>query len=262
MRTPSSDLLAKSAFVVSLVLLAFGYGWVSRTEGWFPDEHLRRAWQQGEREVERRTTKPDFTGRRVYRGGGIERTEPEAMEPGLTLLVSTFEAFGWNPGLVLIDDVGRVIHQWRVDPTEIFSESDYRRGSDLHEQDLHGVYLLPDGDVIANVEYAGTIRIDACGSLEWKVTGGGHHSVERAPDGTFWIPGVTAARAPRSSAYPNGYPGLVHRVNHGLLMQIDAETPRRPSWCRSSTSSTSCTTTTWSATSPSTGSTGRATSPT
>lgn len=226
MRTPSRSSLEKAAFVVSLVLLAFAYGWVSRTEGWFPDEHLRRAWQQGEREVERRTTKPDFAGRRVYRGGGIKTTEPGATQPGLTLVVSTFEAFGWKPGIVLFDDSGRVVHQWHVDPTDVFSESDYRRGSDLDEQDLHGVELLPDGDVIANVEYAGTVRIDACSRVEWKLTGGGHHSVERGPDGTLWIPGVTAARPPRSEAYPDGFPGIRHRVHHDVLLRIDPETPQ------------------------------------
>ena len=225
MITPSRDAVAKGAFVLSLVVLAMGYGWMSRTEGWFPDDFLQRAWEQGEREAERRTTPPDFTAPRVYRGGGMKITEPEAVQPGLTLLVSTFEAMDWKPGVVLFDGQGRVLHQWTVDPTEIFSESDFRRGSDLAEQDLHGVELLPDGDLVANVEYAGTVRIDACSEVEWALTGGGHHSVERADDGTLWIPGVTRARAARSDAYPDGYPGLTRPVHHGLLRQIDGETP-------------------------------------
>lgn len=225
MRILSRDAIAKGVFVVSLVVLAFGYGWVSRTEGWFPDAFLQRAWQQGERETERRSQPPDFTAPRVYRGGGIKITEAEAMQPGLTLLVSTFEAMGWKPGVVLFDGEGRVLHQWRVDPTAIFSEADYRRGSNLDEQDLHGVELLPDGDLVANVEYAGTVRIDACSDVEWTLTGGGHHSVEQAEDGTFWIPGVTRAVEPRSEAYPDGYPGLRGRVHHGLLVQVDGEAP-------------------------------------
>lgn len=225
MRAPSRELLAKAAFLLSLVLLAFGYGWVSGERGWFPDEHLERAWQQGDREMAERTSPPDFTNRRVYRESGITTLEAEAMQPGLTLLVSTWEAFGWDPGLALVDRNGRVHHQWRVRPTALFSQSDYRRGVDLSEQDLHGTYLFPNGDVLVNVEYAGTARLDACGDVRWRLSAGNHHSVERASDGTFWIPGVTRARRARSREYPDGFPGLPDGIHHGLLLQVDAEMP-------------------------------------
>lgn len=225
MRLPPRAFLQRAAFVLSLVLLAFGYGWVSRETGWFPDDFLQRAWHQGEREVRQRSSEPDFTSRRVYRGGGIAPTEPEAMQPGLTMVVSTFEALGWQPGIVLFDAEGRVYHQWTVDPTAVFSEKDYHRGSNLSEQDLHGVYLLPNGDVIANVEYAGTVRIDACSNVEWTIAEGGHHSVERDDDGTFWIPGVTRLQPSRSKEHPDGFPGIRHPIHQDLLVQIDAGAP-------------------------------------
>lgn len=225
MRAPSRKFVEKTAFVLSLVLLAVAYGWVSGAQGWFPDAHLERAWRQADREVTERTGLPDFTNRRVYRGGGVLATEPEAMQPGLTLLVSTWEGFGWKPGLVLVDRVGRVLHQWRVDPGELFSESDYRRGANLAEQDLHGTHLFPNGDVIVNVEYAGAARLDACGDVEWRLNAGNHHSVERADDGTFWIPGVTGASPSRTRRYPDGFPGLEDGIHHGLLIQVDAEEP-------------------------------------
>lgn len=223
MRPPSHEFLQRAAFVLSVALLAFGYGWVTRARGWFPSDAIVRAWQQADRVVGRATAPPDFTSQRVYRGGGISATEPEAMQPGLTLIVSTFEELGWKPGAILMDAEGRVHHHWRVSPAEIFSRSDFRRGTELAEQDLHGVYLLPDGDLLANVEYAGTVRLDACSRVEWKLSAGSHHSIERGDDGTFWIPGITGPRRARTPSFPDGVPGLKDGIHHPLILQLDAE---------------------------------------
>ena len=75
---PSSEGWAKGGFVLSMVVLALLYGWASRTQGWFPDSWLTRAWLQGEREVTRRQSPPDFTSGRAYRGSGVNVAEPEA----------------------------------------------------------------------------------------------------------------------------------------------------------------------------------------
>lgn len=224
MRTPSSDTLAKAGFLLSLVVLSVAYGWLSRTRGWFPDSFFVQAWLQGQRELTSRTTPPDFTSDRVYRGGGVNVREPEAMQPGLTLIVSTWEDEGWKPGLRLMDREGRVVHEWRVSPTELFPDSVYRReGSRLAEQDLHGTHLFPNGDVLINVEYAGTVRLDACSRPSWRLAFGSHHSIARADDGSFWIPGVTGLQAASSSSYPDGYPGMSRPVYQDHLVRVSAD---------------------------------------
>lgn len=219
----SRGTLPKVVFVASAVVLSVAYGWTSRVTGWFPDQHLVEAWRQGQRELKAQTAPPDFTNRRVYRRAGADLERPGAMQPGLTLVVSTWPEFGWQPGLRLIDRQGRTVHEWKVEPTELFSEAEHRRGTGLDEQDLHGSYLFPNGDVLVNVEYAGTVRLDACGREKWRVAAGSHHSIARADDGGFWTPGVTGARPPTSPNYPNGFPGLGRAIYHDLLLKISAD---------------------------------------
>ncbi len=221
---PSSEGWAKAGFVLSLVVLALLYGWASRTQGWFPDGWLERAWLQGEREVTQRRSPPDFTSGRAYRRSGVTVAEPGAMQPGLTLITSTWEDFGWQPGARLVDRQGNVLHEWSLRPTELFADSLYRRqDNELSEQDIHGTYLFPSGDLLVNVEYAGTVRLDACSGPKWRLQAGNHHSIARADDGTFWTPGVSGLRPARSQAYPDGYPGVQGPHYQDYIVHFDAD---------------------------------------
>jgi hypothetical protein len=51
-------------------------------------------------------------------------------------------------------------------------------------------------------------RLDACGEVQWRLAEGTHHSIARAEDGTFWVPGVSNEPRASSENYPNGFPGL------------------------------------------------------
>jgi hypothetical protein len=138
------------------------------------------------------------------------------------LIASYWEDFGWKPGLKLIDSEGGVVHEWRVDPVEIFSNSADRRPDDIefdHRQIL-GFYLFPNGDVLVNIGYVGTARLDACGRVVWRLAAGNHHSIERAEDGSFWIPGITKKGPAVSSRYPDGYPGLNALIYHEEILHI------------------------------------------
>ena len=218
--------LEKTAFVLSLVLLVFLGGYLTREFGWFPDRVLQKALGQGGRILTTATGEPDFAETRTRDSSRVgARTPGEVGEigPALTLITSTWRDFDWNPGLKLIDRDGRVLHEWRVNPTELFSESDHRRGTELAEQDIHGSMLLPDGDIVVNVEYAGTVRLDACGRIQWKVSEGSHHSIARSADGSFWIPGVSQRRQPVSERYPEGYPGLDGTIFHSLILRVSPD---------------------------------------
>lgn len=222
MPLPSRDSLQKAAFLLSMAVLAFAVGYLTRDFHWFPDSLLQRAVRQGERLVADLRRPPDFTSTRFADVDSVETRSPGEVGPALTLITSTWEDFGWKPGLKLIDRGGRVLHEWPVLPTELFDEADHRRGSSLAEQDIHGSLLLPGGDVVVNVEYAGTVRMDACGRVRWRVAEGNHHSVARARDGSFWTPGITGRRPARSERYPDGYPGLDGPIFHPLVVHISA----------------------------------------
>lgn len=220
MRPPSRNAIEKAGFLISVAVLAFAAGYLVRDFRWFPHPVLQQAVQQGRRVVASQGRPPDFTSPGSARLDGVETREPGTLGPGLTLITSTWEDFGWEPGLKLIDRDGRVLHEWRVEPEELFDESDHHRGTRLEEQDIHGSLLLPDGDVVVNVEYAGTVRLDACSRVRWTVSEGNHHSVARGPDGSIWTPGVTDLRPARSERHPDGYPGLQDAIYHPLIVEM------------------------------------------
>ena len=228
MQTPRRRTLEKGGFLLSALLLVFLGGYLTRDLGWFPHSLLQRALGQGDRILTVTTEGPDFAETRTgvsARAGAATREDGGEIGPALTLITSTWRDFDWNPGLRLVDREGRVLHEWRVDPTELFSDADHRRGTDLSEQDIHGSMLLPNGDVVVNVEYAGTARLDACGHVKWRVSEGNHHSVARAADGSFWMPGVSERREARSELYPGpeGYPGLGGTIFHSLILHVSPD---------------------------------------
>ena len=228
MQTPRRRTLEKGGFLLSAFLLVFVGGYLTRDLGWFPHSLLQRALGQGDRILTATTEGPDFAETRTgvsARAGAATREDAGEVGPALTLITSTWRDFDWNPGLRLIDREGRVLHEWRVPPTELFSDAEHRRGTDLSEQDLHGSMLLPNGDVVVNVEYAGTARLDACSHVKWKVSEGNHHSIARAADGSFWIPGVSERRGARSDRYPGpeGYPGLDGTIFHSLVLHVSPD---------------------------------------
>lgn len=208
----------KVAFVLSLMVLSLLYGWAARWHGWFPDGVLDRA----QREVDKMLHDPSLAAR-VYDRDGVRLKRPEAVQPGLTLITSYWD-YGdeWETGLRLIDKRGTVLHDWRIDRESLFPDSVDRRG-DPTSKNLHGAYLFPNGDVLVNVDYVGTARLDACGRVQWRLPKGTHHSIHRAADGSFWIPGTSQRPRARSARHPEGFPGLDDPVWLDQLLRVNAE---------------------------------------
>jgi hypothetical protein len=118
----------------------------------------------------------------------------------------------WEYLLKLIDEKGEVVHKWPIDKSEVFGGE----WAQLVEPELQGINLkdpqghslLPNGDVLFNLPYVGMARLDACGDLRWVLKEGNHHSIARAEDGSFWVPGVHPNRRSGSEQYPDGFPGF------------------------------------------------------
>jgi hypothetical protein len=210
--------LEKGAFIISLAVLSLLYGYSARQNGFFPDQIIR----QVQEEASDIWYRPSLTTR-VYDRQGVRIPDSSAMQPGLTFVNSLWKgADRWYPGFKLINRRGETVHRWRVDRAALFPDSIDRRG-DPTQQILHGSELLPNGDVVFNVDYVGTVRIDACGDIQWQLPLGNHHSVDRAEDGTFWIPGTSESRRLTTDRYPDGFVGLddpiwmdrIHRVSEG-----------------------------------------------
>lgn len=143
-----------------------------------------------------------------YDRSGVTAVSPEEMQSGLTLISSSWkDSNGWSPELRLLDGSGHVIHKWRLNREHVFQNAGAQRTTPSNTL-VHGSSLLPDGDVVLNLDYVGMVRLDACGEVRWTLAEGTHHSITRAADGSFWVPGVSQERQSRSRHYPDGFPGL------------------------------------------------------
>lgn len=206
----ASDLVR---FGLSLGILTFLYGFASAVWGWFPAGLLEQSGQQARALYLRSFAPPDFTVPRIHYRQGVRIFDADRIQPGLTLVTSTWEQESsnrsrWSPGLRLLNEKGRILHRWRVDPASSFPDSAKRRGIGFDEFDIQGSYLFPNGDVLVNVEYLGTARIDPCSRVIWVLAEGNHHSIARSEDGAFWIPGTTLRVPPVTERHPDGLPGL------------------------------------------------------
>lgn len=217
----------RAVFVLSVAVLAFLYGIATEAFGWPPSGFLTRAWRQF------RTVAgllaPDerygFLVPRVYDRAGARAPLPEAIHPGLTLVASYREAFDWKPALALIDAAGRAVHAWRVDPAALFPESADRAAGetvDRARRHVHGFHLAPDGEVTFNLEYLGTVRMDACGNVLWRLPRGGHHSVVEADDGSLWIPGSERVDEGEGRARRDRFPGFEDFAWEDRILHVSA----------------------------------------
>jgi hypothetical protein len=76
--------------------------------------------------------------------------------------------------------------------------------------DIHGTALLPNGDAILNLGAGGTVRVDRCSRVLWKVPGETHHAVDPLPSGETLIPArheraAAGPERPRLGPGPNGF---------------------------------------------------------
>lgn len=222
---PKISLLEKGVFVLSFAALAFLYGFAACAWGLFPKRFLLTAWNQAEQTAVVSYAKAqvlgpspeNFLAPNVYDRGGMRLERPEKAQPGLTLLASWWkDSKGWYPAFRLVSHKGRVLHEWRIDGS--ISSRGFARRHNLRE--IHGSYLFANGDVIFNWAYRGAVRIDACGDVRWRLKEGNHHSVARAEDGTFWVPGESREPRSESKGHPDGFPGLDGPVWMDQILQV------------------------------------------
>lgn len=79
-----SSFSAKARFILSAIVLAFLYGFGTRVGRLLLNSFLERAWNQARSVVER----PTFLKPRVYDRSGTRVVEPDAVQPGVTLLTA------------------------------------------------------------------------------------------------------------------------------------------------------------------------------
>ena len=138
-----SSSLAKACFVLSVAALGVAYGIAAQRWTWFPSSFPQRAWSQAQSIM--KTGPAHLMGEEGYGRHGARAVSPEKMQPGLTLISSSWkDSEGWDPELRLVDGKGQVVHKWRLDRESIFQEGETQRTTPSNTG-VHGSYLLPGG---------------------------------------------------------------------------------------------------------------------
>ncbi len=118
--------------------------------------------------------------------------QPELREgKGLNLV----SAVGADGSLILkvMGMDGVAIHRWPVDWFDVWPDATHLTAEELPKSrpgtHIHGIQLLPDGDIVFNYEKLGMVRMGLCGEIRWKLPYRSHHSLWIDDDGFIWAPG-------------------------------------------------------------------------
>jgi hypothetical protein len=93
-----------------------------------------------------------------------------------------------NQGRLIRRD-GTLVKKWSLDYTEHFPDPDTRvcdSNSPLGT-DIHGAHVTPQGELVFNYEYCGSVKLDQCHGLIWKINKPTHHSLVPAEAGGYWL---------------------------------------------------------------------------
>lgn len=188
-----------AVFVIALCFLAFLAGSAVVTFKVFPYSYISSAFsalnQLAQMSREGNKTTFHFMNKARYEGEGVTVHDPATAQPGITLVTSHWLNDGvYVSAIRLIDLDGNVLHEWQVHPEQIWPETpydDYSAGKYNEPQNyVHGSFLMPNGDIVFNIEYLGLVRMNACADILWKLPYRTHHSVDRDDDGNFWVSGL------------------------------------------------------------------------
>jgi hypothetical protein len=149
-------------------------------------------------------------------------SDPAYQMEGVTLLASYWDGL---PGIRVIDSTGEVLHTWRINPAEIWPESpfdDHAKGhKNTSTNNIHGVHLFPNGDILFNIEYMGLVRMNSQGNVLWRLLRRTHHSIAPTRDGAFWVSAMRWIE--QGNERVSMFPGLVPPFVEDTVIKVSAE---------------------------------------
>lgn len=191
------DRVAAGAFVLGLLAITFGYGFLAGSKQLWPHEQVGRLEEAAEAfykvylQPEARATIGLALPARDDRAGAIMHDRART-QPGVTF-VTLYTPEGFEGRVIDLD--GKVLHTWHARYSEVFPD---------HPQLMwkapdnfivwHGAWLYPNGDMLFNFQDksfpygGGLVRLDKDSRVLWKVAANTHHDIVVAEDGTIWAP--------------------------------------------------------------------------
>ena len=186
---------------VSIIGSSILYGVYAQRWSLFPVKYVKAAERVIEDLLE--AAEPNHLFPVRHRHVGVTIHDRAAIAPGVTLLTSYWPESDWGAGIRIIDQDGKILHHWDIDPKKLWSKAPYATPNTY----VHGTHLFPNGDILLNVEYLGIARLNACGDIVWKRTERAHHSISQTDSGDFWVSGMKWVS--EKDHRPDQYPGLI-----------------------------------------------------
>lgn len=184
-------------FVVSLMVFVFAFGMITASFNWFPFPYFQKAWYTAKSLWEDHTVLHNINPARYADKSGVIVYKKDKVYPGITLISGS-----WNPkneewyyGIRLVDMEGNIVHEWKLDPSEIWPESphaDHTAGQHNKKRKtmIHGTIIYPNGDIVFNFEYLTLVRMDKDNNIIWKLPYRTHHSIFKDHTGSLWVCGA------------------------------------------------------------------------
>jgi hypothetical protein len=120
------------------------------------------------------------------------RLWPEVSETAPLNLVTGMMS-DYQISVLLVDMAGEVRNEWRIDWFDIWPDATHLPPNMVPKNrpgtHVHGVAMLPGGDIVFNFEQLGMVRMTPCGEVVWKLPYRTHHSVFLDNDGNIWASG-------------------------------------------------------------------------
>jgi len=186
-----------AVFVLALVFLAFLAGVLVSVFQKFPFPYVHGTMKVLMQELNKDPNKGrlHFMYRKRNDDVGVTELKSEAVQPGVTLVTGMWQDEGeWRASVRLMGFDGTIKHEWKLRPEKIWPKSPHSDlaagGHNKPTSYVHGSALMPNGDLVVNIEYLGMVRLDPCGEVVWKLPYRTHHSVDIDDDGNIWASGT------------------------------------------------------------------------
>ena len=217
------DRAARIAFVLGLVVLAFGYGFLARSWKLPPYQQVKPIGEAVQAAARYFTDADYMTFVSPHPKGGVTSSDPTAASPGMTL-IPRYDGERFVAELIGLN--GEILHSWRKSFSEVWGDSPSHVQYVAEDEYLewHGVHLYPDGSVLFNFEGqlfpfgGGLVKLDRNSNVIWKLPRNTHHAVVVADDGTIWVPSLNY----RPKGMPE-FPGLESWFYEDTILKVSPD---------------------------------------
>lgn len=226
-RIAEHDSGRKAAHLLMLILvaLAFFYGMISVRYEIFPYDQVRWVAKNAKVALDDVVLQElgIYRARHYYPSQSSEIVsihDPDQTEESLNLVTAVVADD--DLAVQVVDMRGHVVHRWLLDWWTVWPDAAHLQDSERPKSKpgtvVHGVVVMPNGDLIFNYEYLGMVRLDICGDVVWRLPYRTHHSVFVDDGGNIWASG----RRQHDEPLPD-FPNLRPPVSEDTVVKVSPD---------------------------------------